>query len=63
MTINCLKLLNASDNITKRQCLQLLNMLPFLVDLRIKDTVIFMYTDKDLTSDEKNEMEKIIKIT
>ena len=45
--------LNNNDHIFKRQCLNLLNILPFLMDLKIKDMILFFLTDKTLTEEEK----------
>ena len=59
MSKNCLNLLNSTDHITKRQCMQLLKLLPFLIDIKIKDTILFMLTDDSLTQDEKNEIREM----
>ena len=56
---NCLKLLNSNDHIAKRQCLQLLKLLPFLIDIKIKDTILFMLTDDSLTQEEKNDIREM----
>ena len=54
--------LNNNDHIFKRQCLNLLNILPFLMDSKIKDMILFFLTDKTLTEEEKNQIYSLLNI-
>ena len=56
------KKLSSNDHIFKRQCLNLLKMLPFLIDTKIKDTVLFFMTDNTLTEEEKTEIYSLLNI-
>ena len=54
--------LNNNDHIFKRQCLNLLNILPFLMDSKIKDMILFFLTDKTLTEEEKNQIYTLLNL-
>ena len=54
------KILNTNDHIFKRQCLVLLKYLPFLIDSKIKDNILFFLTDKTLIEEEKKEIYDIL---
>ena len=54
--------LNNNDHIFKRQCLNLLNILPFLMDSKIKDMILFFLTDKTLKEEEKNQIYSLLNI-
>ena len=56
------KKINDCDHICKRQCLNLLKILPFLVDSKIKDTMLFFLTDKSLMEEEKKEIYSILNL-
>ena len=56
------RLNNNNDHIFKRQCLNLLKLLPFLIDSKIKDMILFFLTDKTLMEGEKNEIYSILNL-
>ena len=59
----CIKtILNTNDHTLRRQCLKLLKLLPFLIDLKIKDSILFFLTDKTLMEEEKNEIYDILNL-
>ena len=51
-----MKMLDTNDHTFKRQCLDLLKCLPFLIDSKIKDNILFFLTDKTLMNEEKKEI-------
>ena len=53
---------NNNDHIFKRQCLNLLKILAFLVDSKIKDMMLFFLTDKSLMEEEKKEIYSILNL-
>ena len=55
-----MKMLDTNDHTFKRQCLDLLKCLPFLIDLKIKDNILFFLTDKKLMTEEKKEIYDIL---
>ncbi len=55
-----IKILNTNDHTFKRQCLSLLQCLPFLIDSRIKNSIIFFLTDNSLMEEEKKEISNIL---
>ena len=55
-----IKILNTNDHTFKRQCLSLLQCLPFLIDSRIKNSIIFFLTDNSLLEEEKKEIRNIL---
>ena len=57
-----IKRLNNNDHIFKRQCLNLLTILPFLMDSKIKDMILFFLTDNTLMEEERNQIYSILKI-
>ena len=60
---NCIiKRLNSNDHIFKRQFLNLLKILPFLMDSKIKDMILFFLTDNTLMEEEKNEIYFILNL-
>ena len=56
------RLNNNNDHIFKRQCLNLLQILPFLIDSKIKDIILFFLTDKTLIEEEKKEIYSILNL-
>ena len=57
-----LKILDTNDHTFKRQCLDLLKCLPFLLDTRIKNNILFFLTDKTLMEEEKKEIYNILEL-
>ena len=57
-----IKIFDKNDHILRRQCLNLLQLLPFLIDIKIKDSILFILTDKTLTLEEKKEIYNILGI-
>ena len=55
-----IKILDTNDHTFKRQGLVLLKCLPFLIDSKIKDTILFFLTDKTLMEEEKKEIYDIL---
>ena len=55
-----MKMLDTNDHTFKRQCLDLLKCLPFLIDSKIKDNILFFLTDKTLMNEEKKEIYDIL---
>ena len=55
-----IKMLETNDHNFKRQCLYLLKCLPFLIDSKIKDNILFFLTDNTLIEEEKIEIYNII---
>ena len=55
-----MKILDTNDHTFKRQGLVLLKCLPFLIDSKIKDTILFFLTDKTLMEEEKKEIYDIL---
>ena len=60
MRESIIRMLNKSDHTMRRQCLKLLKLLPFLIDLKIKDIILFFLTDQTLMEDEKSEINDIL---
>ena len=60
MRESIIRMLNKSDHTMRRQCLKLLKLLPFLIDLKIKDIILFFLTDQTLMEDEKYEINDIL---
>ena len=54
------KILDTNDHTFKRQCLVLLKCLPFLIDTKIKNNILFFLTDKTLMEEEKKEIYDIL---
>ena len=57
-----IKNLNTNDHIYKRQLLNLLKILPFLIDSKIKDLILFFLIDKKLMEEEKNEIYSLLNL-
>ena len=57
-----IKSMNTNDHIFKRQCLNLLKILPFLINCKIKDMILFFLTDKSLMGEEKKEIYSILNL-
>ena len=55
-----IKILDTNDHTFKRQGLVLLKCLPFLIDNKIKNSILFFLTDKTLEDDEKKEINDIL---
>ena len=55
-----IKILDTNDHTFKRQSLVLLKCLPFLIDNKIKNSILFFLTDKTLEDDEKKEINDIL---
>ena len=53
---------NNNNHIFKRQCLNLLKILPFLIDGKIKDMILFFLNDKSLIEEEKKEIYSILNL-
>ena len=62
MRNSIIKCLNNNDHIFKRQLLYLLKILPFLIDSKIKDLILFYLTDKKLIDEEKNEIYSLLNL-
>ena len=55
-----IKILDTNDHTFKRQGLILLKCLPFLIDTKIKNSILFFLTDKTLEDEEKKEINDIL---
>ena len=55
-----IKILDTNDHTFKRQGLILLKSLPFLIDTKIKNSILFFLTDKTLEDEEKKEINDIL---
>ena len=55
-----IKILETNDHTFKRQGLILLKCLPFLIDTKIKNSILFFLTDKTLEDEEKKEINDIL---
>ena len=55
-----IKMLETNDHAFKRQCLVLLKYLPFIIDSKIKDNILFFLTDKTLNEEVKKEIYDIL---
>ena len=62
MRNSIIKSLNTNDHIYKRQLLNLLKILPFLIDSKIKDLILFFLIDKKLLEEEKNEIYSLLNL-
>ncbi len=62
MRNSIIKGLNTNEHIFRRQVLNLLTILPFLIDTKIKDLILFFLTDKTLMEEEKKEIYSLLNI-
>ena len=60
MRESIIRMLNKSDHTMIRQSLKLIKLLPFLIELKIKDIILFFLTDQTLMEDEKSEINDIL---